>query len=274
MLCAGEALWDLAAPLPFAQAESLALTPGGAAVNVALWLARRGLSVALAAVVGADALGEALRARVAAGGVDVSRTASILARTGLLFGDGARFVGYRPEDEPPPRLDGALGARALLLTGVLPGAEHARAFAAAAARAREEGALVAVDLNARPRMWRGRDPREALAVLAHADVVKASVDDAAVLGLGDPLAALRAGMREDAALLLTAGPAGARAVGPFGELPGPIPPAHAGSALGAGDAFTAGALAELLDRRPGDAAGWARVLDAASEAAAAHLARR
>jgi sugar/nucleoside kinase (ribokinase family) len=273
VLAAGEALWDLAAPLPFAAAESLALTPGGAAVNVALSLSRRGLSVALAAVVGADALGEALCARVAAAGVDVGLVAPILGRTELLFTDGARFVGYRAEDEPPPRFEGAARARALLLTGILPGAEHARAFAAAARRARAEGALVMVDLNARPRMWRGRDAGEALAVVAEADVVKASVDDAAVLGLGEPVGALRAILREDAALLLTAGPAGARAVGSFGDIVGATPRLHEGRALGAGDAFTAGAIAALLSARPGDAAGWARVLAAADEAAAAHLAR-
>ena len=53
-------------------AALLRFQPGGAAVNVALRLARLGWRAGLAAVVGEDALGEALAARVAARGVSAA----------------------------------------------------------------------------------------------------------------------------------------------------------------------------------------------------------
>src|SRR5690349_18233208 len=87
VLCVGEALWDLQAPsgLSFDRAASLSFTPGGAAVNVALTLARLGLRAGLSAVVGDDALGQALAARLAHAGVDASLVQRAPHRTGLIF---------------------------------------------------------------------------------------------------------------------------------------------------------------------------------------------
>ncbi len=63
VVCFGEILWDL---LPDA------LYPGGAPFNVAYHLSRHGCSVHLASAVGADALGDELRRRLAAWGLDTS----------------------------------------------------------------------------------------------------------------------------------------------------------------------------------------------------------
>ncbi len=167
MLCMGEALWDLVAPRgkTFATATSLRFQPGGAAVNVALALAKRGWKAGLAATVGADALGEALVARVAARGVSTTLVERAPPRTGLAFleqpGGLASVVGYRHADEAPPALPTRWRARVLVLTGLLPSAAQAESFGAAARAARRRGTRVVVDLNARPRMWRGHAPRAA-----------------------------------------------------------------------------------------------------------------
>ncbi|APR86074.1 Fructokinase [Minicystis rosea] len=277
VLCMGEALWDLHTPegVPFATAEALSMRPGGAAVNVALGLAKHGLRVALSAVVGDEALGEALVQRVQSAGVDVRFVQRALARTAVLFAEhgamGSRFVGYRAVDEPAPRWPRALRARALLLTGVMPLAAHAAVFRAAARSARRRGACVVVDVNARPRVWRGRDGAAALEVIREADVVKASAEDVAVLGL-DADTALRAHLRRRAVLVTTAGAGPARAFGPFGEVTAKGGRPIQGPALGAGDAFTAGMLSALLAGEPrDDAEAWRRVLRRGHALARAHL---
>ena len=63
VVCFGEILWDF---LPDA------LYPGGAPLNVGYHLSRHGCSVHLVSAVGADALGEELRRRLVAWGLDAS----------------------------------------------------------------------------------------------------------------------------------------------------------------------------------------------------------
>ncbi len=249
VLCAGEALWDLAPPRgqTLARAASLRFRPGGAAVNVALLLARLGWRAGLAAVLGDDALGDALAARVSARGVSTALVRRAPPRTGLCFaepaGEGARVVAYRSAGDEAPELGAGWRARALLLTGLAPSPEQAARFGAAASEGRRRGALVVVDVNARPRLWRGRGG--APAWIAEAGVVKVSEEDLAVMGLAE--GALRAAMGAEAVLVVTAGPRAARAIGPFGEVTAaPRPVAGAGAAMGAGDAFTAGVLDVLL----------------------------
>ncbi|MEO6576004.1 MAG: PfkB family carbohydrate kinase, partial [Polyangiaceae bacterium] len=63
VICAGEALWKLEErDAPFAIEPTLRLRPGGGAVNAALTLARQGLHVGLATVLGDDSFGRALLA--------------------------------------------------------------------------------------------------------------------------------------------------------------------------------------------------------------------
>jgi sugar/nucleoside kinase (ribokinase family) len=247
----GEALWDLLAPpgRTFADATTLTLDPGGAAVNVALALAGLGRTAGLVATIGADALGDALVARLEARGVDAAFVKRTSTRTGLLFGERAahpRFLSYR-DGEAVPVLPRSWRARVVLLTGVLPSEAQARTFGAAARAARRRGARVVVDLNARPRFWKGQraaGPDAWLAWLGEADVVKASEEDLAILRLRAP--SLRARMRAEAVLVVTAGPRPARAEGPFGIVEVSAPRRTPASTLGAGDAFTAGLLDALL----------------------------
>lgn len=262
VLCVGEALWDLTPPRggTFAGAPSLRFRPGGAAVNVALLLARLGWRAGLAAVLGDDALGEALAARVSARGVSTALVRRAPPRTGLCFaepaGEGTRVVGYRSAGDEAPELGAGWRARALLLTGLAPSPEQATRFGAAASEGRRRGALVVVDVNARPRLWQGRGG--APAWIAEAGVVKASEEDLAAMGLDER--AMRAAMGPKAVLVVTAGPRAARAIGPFGEVRAAPRPAKAeGRAVGAGDAFTAGVLDVLLREGGGDDR-WERAL--------------
>lgn len=244
------------------------MRPGGAAVNVALALARRGLSVGLAGVVGDDALGEALAQRVASAGVRAAFDHAI-PRTGVLFAerrdDGARFVGYRPGDEPAPRPPSSMTAPFVLITGLLPSLDHARALREIAQSARARGAAVFVDVNARPRLWRGRDAEAVRGVIAAADVVKTSEEDRrfAMIDDGAP----------STTWITTSGGGPVRARGAFGEvLVEPAGEAR-GAVLGAGDAFMAGLLLDQVRRgRANDARSWERALRAGCSRARAHLA--
>lgn len=250
------------------------MRPGGAAVNVAMALAKRGLRAGVAAVIGEDALGEALAARVTDAGAVAAFDRS-LPRTGLLFAerrdDEARFVGYRAADEPPPRVPDELEARAVLLTGVMPSPQYVRALRDVAKKTRALGATVLVDVNARPRVWRGQDPQAALDVIAEADVVKASADDLRLLGIER---AIEPVLRAGATLVTTDGAGPARARGAFGDVSCAPPRLLRGDALGAGDAFMAGLLVERLRSEANDAVAWERALHAGHAEARARMGRR
>ncbi len=265
-LCVGEATWDLCAPagVTFELAESLGFRPGGAAVNVALALAAHGLRVGVAAAVSADALGQALRARLVAAGVATTHVTNAPGRTGLVvierIAGARRIVGYRGEDEPghhEAALPEGFSARLLFLTGLLPSPSQRKVWRAATTEARRRRIPVVIDVNARPRMWTGADPASALRVLRGADVVKCSADDLAALGLGAPdraVPALRASLRPRATFVLTDGPRPALAIGRFGAVEARCRPARVVDPTGCGDAFSAALLAAMATAGPDDLA--------------------
>lgn len=280
VLCLGEALWDLRAPrgLTFARAPSLALDPGGAAVNVALHLARLGLRAGLCAVVGADALGQALRARVEAAGVDCAAVTSAPPRTGLVFveraGEARRVVGYRAPDELAPSVPREIGARLLFLSGLMPDAAQLARLGQAARRARRRRVTVVIDVNARPRVWTGRDGRAVLPLLHEADLLRCSTEDLGALGLSIDEA--RAALRRKAVLIVSDGAGPTRAFGPFGSFERAPRAARVVDPTGAGDALTAGILAALCDEGAawGAKETWARAIDRGHALARAALLRR
>jgi sugar/nucleoside kinase (ribokinase family) len=279
VLCVGEALWDLYAPagVPFAEAPSLAFVPGGAAVNVALHLTRLGLRAGLAAVVGEDALGEALIARVAGLGVECSRVERAPPRTGLVFveraGEARRIVGYRAKDERAPKVSGAIEAKLLFLTGVLPDEAAIGGFADMAAHARRGGARVVLDLNARRGVWAGRAAPLLGPLFEAADVIRCSTDDLALLACD--VAAVQGALREGGVLMVSDGPRPTRAFGPFGVLERAPDHAEVLDPTGAGDALSAGVLAELCGAEGSwrEAALWERAIDRGHALARAHLCR-
>jgi len=251
VVCVGEALWDLHTPegTPFEEANHVALTPGGGAVNVALALLKLNVRAGLVAAIGDDPIGRALKLRLEKLGIDVTRVQASPTRTGLVFmtSKPTRVVAYRAPKEEALALASALPhafqAKIVHLSGLLPDQEHLSALARAAERAKREGAIVMIDANLRPRLW----IRDALAqanpsaIFQEADILKVSADDLRVLGVTNP---------DDARSLapivvLTDGPNTTRAWGPFGEIEAAVEPIEIPSAIGAGDAFVAGFLSTL-----------------------------
>lgn len=259
VVCAGEALWVLAAPSGAfsVKAGALRFRPGGGAVSAALGLAKMGLRVGLAAALGDDRAGRMLVAQIAAAGVDVAGVSFGLPRTGLVFvegrGDARQVVSRREEEDLAAVVPAGWSSQVLLLSGLTPALPHAAALCKAARRARRSSTIVVVDVNARQHMWAGRDSRAIRSVLHEADVVRCSTDDLAVLMM-DP-AAVRAAMRPTAVLVLT-DPAGtSRVSGAFGELAqrpaiapaqGPLAAApQVGAPSGNGDGVVASICADL-----------------------------
>lgn len=258
----GEVLWDIYET----GRDTFRREPGGAPANLAVALARLGVRAAVVGAVSEDAFGDALVARLAAAGVDVSSVSRLPRRTGLAFvrrderGEPT-FLFYRretadmalgPEHVRRPMVAGA--AFAVLGTSTLvrePLASATRRFLELASRA---GATVALDLNVRPHLWRGvRAMRAAAAELAgRAALVKGSRADLAALG-GD--AFLRRHAR-GATVVVTDGARPARATGAHGTVEVSAARARCVDATGAGDAFFAGVLAVLAARgaAPGSSA--------------------
>jgi sugar/nucleoside kinase (ribokinase family) len=260
VICAGEALWRLAAG-----EDALRLRPGGGAVKAAFALARQGLHVGLSTVLADDIMGRALVAKLTARGVDVGGVDLAQRSPGLVLTEGRggarQVVSYR-DDEQPIAIPAGWTSQVLLLSGMSPVVAHAAALCKAARAARRTGGVVVVDVNASWHLWKGRDPRHVRMVLREADVVWCSAED--LVGLNLDVASLKASLRPNAVLVLSDALGRARATGPFGEVvrepreKGLIAPP------GSGDAFTASICAELA--RAGHTADhesslWARALE-------------
>jgi fructokinase len=265
VVCFGEMLWDLF------EAGSRAGRPGGcvfrrelggASANVATALARLGARAAVVGAVGDDRLGDALVEHLERDGVDVRFVARLPARTGLTFVARDRrgrpaFLPYRTGTADAAfgreNVTAAMGSARWLLLGTSALAE--RHAAGAAERlldvAGRCGALVAIDLNARPHLWRDRRAmrRAAGALAARASLVKASADD--LLALAPGTAPLRWLERHAprASWLVTRAGGPATAFGEHGAVAVPAQRARVVDATGAGDAFFAGAVAALLSAR-------------------------
>lgn len=269
---AGEAMWDLTGPRgrSFAEADDVQLRPGGAAVNVARALAKRGLSVGLAMRVGRDMLGDALVARLEGEGIVVLRAKA--PRTPLFFADvrAKKTMSVRSQGDDEiarPTLD----ARWFHFTGVTPSNLEGLTREMRAARRRD--AIVSLDLNARPRFWKSasqRTRRGLLEAARDADLVQASSDDLALLH-ATPRDLVR---RTSGSVVVTDGRRSALAFGAFGEIEVEVKRRSEEFALGAGDAFAADLIASLcvggLDR----AVTWKRALASAHRAARRHLEKR
>ena len=184
ILVVGESLVDITV-----DGENVSVRPGGSPLNVAVGLARLGVSTTLMTQLGDDEHGELVRAHLAASGVDVvllgssARTASATAR---LSRDGHASYSFDLRWDPPPQSlpDGydVLHVGSLGST-VPPGSD----VVARLVREASEGEVaVSVDPNVRPAMAPDIEDlrRRVDQLLAHADVVKLSDEDAQVLWPG------------------------------------------------------------------------------------------
>jgi len=280
VLVVGEALIDIVIPLSGDLVEHV----GGSPANVAIGLARLGHPTVLATHIGTDARGARIAGLVAAEAIELADGSTTAARTptaaARLDATGAASYEFDIEWRLDPALD--IGGAGHLHTGSIAGTLEpgGEAVLALARRARDR-ATISYDPNARPSLM--GDPASARgrveALVAAADVVKASDEDAAWLYPGTALedvlrgwAALGAGL-----CALTRGGEGALVLvaGEVHHLP--VPRATVADTVGAGDSFMAGLLSGLLDagllggtqaRQRLSAAGWEQVAPAVQRALA------
>jgi fructokinase len=258
---AGEALVDF---VPAGRPGLFEAAPGGSPANVAVGLARLGVPVRLLARIADDLLGHRLRAHLAGNGVDLAvavRAAEPSSLAIVAVGpDGMVEYDFRVQgtadwqwrdEELDGVLDGgvvALHSGSLALT-MPPGADALQRLLARA----QEAMTISYDPNCRPLLMgtpdavRGRV--EALVALA--DVVKASADDLAWLLPGRPPEQVAEAWlaRGPSVVAVTLGPAGVvMAAGQAGVVRRPGLAVDVVDTVGAGDAFMSALLAGLHRR--------------------------
>lgn len=141
VICAGEAVWNVAAPGSALSAASLKFTPGGGAVRTSVELAHQGVRVGLAAAFADDTFGRTLRERVATAGVDVGAVVLTPPETNLVFVDGfgasQQLMAFR-EEEQPLSVPLAWSSQVLLLSGMSPALTYGAALCKARAGRRAD----------------------------------------------------------------------------------------------------------------------------------------
>jgi 2-dehydro-3-deoxygluconokinase len=235
---------------------------GGAESNVAIGLARLGVPVTWMSRLGDDALGRLIERQLRAEGVSAATTLDPTAPTALMLKErpaaGSSAVSYYRAGSAgsrlaPEHLDVARirEARILHITGITAalGAGPRAALDAAIDAAKDSGTIVSFDVNHRSRLWSHATAAFAYReIAARADVVFAGDDEAELLtGEREPAA--------QAAAIIELGPTqaivklgaeGAYALADGRAVEQSAFPVHAVDTVGAGDAFVAGYLAELL----------------------------
>ncbi|GAA2093136.1 sugar kinase [Microlunatus panaciterrae] len=249
-------------PGPLAHVRGMSLGIGGAESNFAIALARLGTSVTWVGRVGHDSFGDLVLREIGAEGVRVVCARDEQAPTGLMIKErrtdellrvwyyraGSAGSRLSPADIP---VDVVSGSRLLHVTGITPGlsASAAEATFAAVEIASAAGVTVSFDLNYRAKLW---GPEQAAAVfrslVERADVVFAGEDEAALV-VGAAEASLQAQRLADlgpAEVVIKRGRDGALALVDGVCHQRPAVPIRAVDTVGAGDAFVAGYVAELL----------------------------
>ncbi|WP_135822449.1 carbohydrate kinase family protein [Halostella litorea] len=298
VLVAGEALVDFLPENPgdLDAAEAFARRAGGAPANVAAALAALDRPPLFWTRVGDDPFGDFLVRTLAERGVPdefVERDPG--AKTTLSFvardADGDRSFSFYRDGTADTRMrsgtvpDGRLEAVEWVhLGGVALAAEPSRsATLDLAERAAAAGCTVSFDPNYRPELWGSEAEFATVAGWAaeHADVLTATPAELRAMGAdGDGPEALARSARGFGphTVLLTLGDDGALAAA-ADDAPRPGVerhdgyPVHPVDATGAGDAFTAGAIAALLDGEPlGEAIAFANAVAAAATTATGAMA--
>ncbi|MFE2970220.1 sugar kinase [Streptomyces sp. NPDC059340] len=272
VVCVGETMAALAPdPLgPLDGADLLRVDIAGAESNVALYLADHGVPARWVSAVGDDPFGRRVRARIAAGGVDVSGVRTDPRRpTGLLLkdpspgGHGTRVRYHRAGSAAsaltPDVLDdpAVAGAALVHLSGITPAlSPGCRALVERALRP-DRPWPVSFDVNHRPALWDGRSAADVLRPLAdRADIVLVGLDEAQALwgdGITDAeqVRDLLSGPR---VLVVKDGDRAATAFVGAAAHSVPALTVRVAEPVGAGDAFAAGFLSGLLRQLPVDRA--------------------
>lgn len=266
-LCIGELLIDFVSTTPdvtLAAAPGFVKAPGGAPANVAVGLAKLGIDVGFIGKVGADAFGDFLRETLAQHRVNTDfLIADATARTTLAFvatrSDGMKDITFyrHPGADiqlSPDELDtDAIQSAALFHYGSvsLSHSPSREATLEAIKAAKTGGALLSYDANLRLMLWDDADDakRWIWEVMPYADVVKISEEEWEFI-MGDvsfATGAKRILEQQGASLVVvTLGEKGCYYTN--GSAEGAVDgyAAKVVDTLGAGDAFVAAMLSQLL----------------------------
>jgi len=250
---------DLAAALNFRKA------PGGAPANVAVGIKRLGLSSGFIGRVGDDPFGRFLAKTIEDAGVDTRALAmdadhrTTLAMVATLS-DGSKDLTFwrnpgadmflSPDDVPEEYIVGAKAYHfgSISMIDALP----KEATVKGATLARENGLIVSYDPNYRERLWEGRDdaPEVMRSGFDLADVAKVSEEEwELVTGCADYDEGAKRIMDRGVKLVLVSCGAGGAAFftrKASGEIPGFT--VDVAETIGAGDAFVASVLVDLVSR--------------------------
>jgi 2-dehydro-3-deoxygluconokinase len=263
LVTAGETMGLVVQTVPghLRNGEAMTFGMGGSESNVAIGIRRLGVPATWVGRLGDDPAGELIRRELRAEEVDVA-AASDPAPTGLMIRwrpapTHGRVIYHRRESagshlQPGDIPDDAVRRAAVFhSTGITLalGAAPAAAIAHARAVARAAGTVVSFDLNYRRALWSPGAAAAAMsAVLPECDVVFAGLEEARIVaGTSDPLdAALALEAMGPQQVLVTLGAEGclARIDGMTLRVAAPVVPVV--DSVGAGDAFVAGYLAELI----------------------------
>jgi 2-dehydro-3-deoxygluconokinase len=240
---------------------SLAAYIGGAESNVAMNLARLGLTVRWASVVSEDPLGRRVAREIAGAGVDVSAIVwSRNFQTGLYLkdpGPDSTEVFYYRQGSAARTLDQSIWlderlryARVLHVTGITPALSQTARIAIEAAvierSARSE--IVSFDVNYRRGLWSVGEAAPVLQRLANAaDIVFVGLDEATVLWGCTSAEAVRDVLPDAHCLVVKDGAIGAYAFTPEGRDFVEARSVSVVEPTGAGDAFAAGFLKGTVD---------------------------
>jgi 2-dehydro-3-deoxygluconokinase len=267
----GETMGLLAAvePGPLHRIKALRLGMAGAESNVAIGLRRLGVDATWVGRLGTDAIGDLIVRELRAEDVRIlARRES--APTGLMIktlrtSELVQVTYYRSASAggrlSPEDIDEEVVARASVLhvTGITPalGPGPAAAVRAAVESARAHGVMVSLDVNYRAALWAPDAAARTLRDLArHADVLFASEDEAMLLadteGAGtDPVKLARQLATYGAPqVVIKRGQDGCVALIDEQVYQRAALPVRAVDPVGAGDAFVAGYLADLITGQP------------------------
>jgi 2-dehydro-3-deoxygluconokinase len=240
--------------------RTLHLGVGGAESNVAISLARLGVSSGWVSAVGHDELGDLVLNTVRGEGVDCTHVTRTDAPTGLYLRDdpghdqvrafyyrnGSAASRMRPGQLP---LEYLRGVKVLHLSGItLALSDSCRELVFDAAReARSQGVTVSFDVNYRGKLWTPAAARSALDdMVSNVDILCAGEDEVQLLwgetGSEWLLRVAALGIRE---VVVKRGAAGAAAAYAGAVIEARGLPVPVRDTVGAGDAFAAGYLASL-----------------------------
>jgi 2-dehydro-3-deoxygluconokinase len=251
-----------------ADVDALRIGVGGAESNVAVGLARLGADVTWLGRIGADGFGERVARELRGEGIEVIAVQDETAPTGLMVKerpttDGSRPVLYYRTGSAGSRIAAedltALAipdAAVLHVTGITPAlsatAHETVLMAIAIATVAE--IPVSFDVNHRPSLWHDRDPAPTYReIAAAATIVFAGLDEAQLL-IGSELGAADAAQAiadlGPSQVVIKLGADGCLALIDGEKHEVPAVPVQVVDTVGAGDAFVAGYLAELLAGLP------------------------